>query len=172
MTLELDSHANTTFLGRGALTIFDNELPVNVQEYDPALGAKEYRTVSGVLASIQPFTGVRYHLIINKAVHMPDLKHHLLFTMQYRADNVQVNDYPGMYYKDPTEESHDIVTQDDNDENVILPFFLSGMTSHINVESPSRDEFELHRCPRTTLTNADLTWDPSATIYEDQENAC
>ena len=49
-TLESDSHADTTYLGRGALTIFDYDCPVNVQGYDPSLGAKEYRTVSGALA--------------------------------------------------------------------------------------------------------------------------
>ena len=112
-TLESDSHVNTTCLERGALTIFEFECPVNVQGYNPALDAKEYRTITGALAYIKLFTGVMYHLIIHQRGHMPDLEHHLLCPMQCRANAVQVNDCPHIYYKDPTQESHVIVTQDE-----------------------------------------------------------
>ena len=171
MPLESDSHTNTTCLGRGALTIFDYECPVNVQECDPALDAKEYHTVSGALAYIQSYTGVRYHLIIHQAVHMPDLGHHLLCPMQCRANAVQVNDCPCIYCKNPTEESQAMMAQDEYGDTVNLPFFLSGVTSHVNVESLSRDELERHVCPWITLTNANQTWDPSASTCGDQENA-
>ena len=44
---EADSHADTTCLGGGALKILDYNTPVRVQGYDPALGAREYQTISG-----------------------------------------------------------------------------------------------------------------------------
>ena len=65
----------------GSLNIFDYGQPVNVQQYNPALGAKQFSTVSGGLAYTHPFTGLRYHLIIHQAIHMPDLEHHVLCPM-------------------------------------------------------------------------------------------
>jgi hypothetical protein len=170
-TLEADSHADTTCLGRGALKLFDYNVPVNVQGYDPSLGAKQFNTVSGALAYIHPFSGTRYHLIVHQAIHMPDLKHHLLCPMQCRAHGTTVNECPRMYCSDPNDESHSIVAEDENGERVILPFFLKGVTSHLNVSPLSLEEFEHHGCPRIELTSRDLTWDPSTDVYEDQENA-
>ena len=56
-TLEVDSHADTTCLGHGALKIFDFNCPVNVQGYDPSLGVREYSTITGGLVYVQPYTG-------------------------------------------------------------------------------------------------------------------
>ena len=81
LTMEADSHADTFCLGADGLKIFDNNTPANVQGYDPALGAREYRTISGALAYVHPHTGRRYHLVVHQAIHMPDLKHHLLCPM-------------------------------------------------------------------------------------------
>ena len=60
-TLEMDSHADTSCLGGGALIIYDYDQPVNVQGYDPTLGSKSYRTVSGAVLYDHPVTGARYH---------------------------------------------------------------------------------------------------------------
>ncbi len=49
-TLELDSHANTCVLGRGALITLDYNRPVSVVGYGESLGSKTYQTVSGVVA--------------------------------------------------------------------------------------------------------------------------
>ena len=64
-----------------------------------------------------------------------------------------------------------MVAQDVYGDNVMMPFFLSGVTSHVHVESLSRNKYERHDCPLITLTNGDQTWDPSAPTYEDQDNA-
>ncbi len=67
-TLELDSHADTCVLGRDCLVILDYSQPVQVVGYDPALGAKTYRTISGVVAHDDPATGEVFHLVINQAI--------------------------------------------------------------------------------------------------------
>jgi hypothetical protein len=77
-TLELDSHANTCVLGHGALIILDYNRPVSIVGYDESLGSKTYQTVSGVVAYDDPQTGMMLHLIINQAIHIPHLDHHLL----------------------------------------------------------------------------------------------
>jgi hypothetical protein len=77
-TLELDSHADMCGLGHDALILLDYDRPVIIKGYDPSLGTKTYATVSGALAYDDPFTGEVYHLVINQAIHIPHLDHHLL----------------------------------------------------------------------------------------------
>ena len=91
-TLEADSHADTNVLGRGALEIYDYECPVNVQGYDPSLGTRQYRTISGVVAYTHPYSGTKYHLVIHQAVNVPELEHHLLCPMQCRAHGVETSE--------------------------------------------------------------------------------
>ncbi len=81
-TLELDSHADMCVLGRDALIFLDYERPIVVKGYDPSLGTKIYATVSRGLAYDDPMTGKVYHLVINQAIHIPHLDHHLLCPMQ------------------------------------------------------------------------------------------
>jgi hypothetical protein len=49
-SLELDSDADTTVLGAGALIIQSYDQPVEVVGYDPQQGLQTFETVSGVLA--------------------------------------------------------------------------------------------------------------------------
>ncbi len=81
-TLELDSHAGTCVLGCDALIFLDYDKPVVVEGYDPFLGTKTYTTVSGGLAYDDPTTGKVYHSVINQAIHIPHVDHHLLCPMQ------------------------------------------------------------------------------------------
>ncbi len=81
-TLELDSHADTCVLGHDALILLDYDRPVIVEGYDLSLGTKTYATVSRALAYDDPVTGEVYHFMINQAIHIPHLDHHLLCPMQ------------------------------------------------------------------------------------------
>ena len=63
------------------------------------------------------------------------------------------------------------MASDEYGDRVILPFVLKGATSYLPVRSLSEDEWNSHTCPRVTLTNQHLHWDPNAPAYEDQENA-
>ncbi len=71
-----------TLNGCDALILLNYNRPVIVKGYDPSLGTKTYTTVSGVLAYDDPVTGKVYHLVINQAIHIPHLDHHLLCPMQ------------------------------------------------------------------------------------------
>ncbi len=81
-TLELDSHADTCVLGRDTLILLDYDRPVIVEGYDPSLGTKTYTTFSGALAYDDLVPGKVYHLVINQAIHITHLDHHLLCPMQ------------------------------------------------------------------------------------------
>ena len=100
-TLELDSHANTCVLGHDALIFLDYDRPVIVEGYDPSLGTKTYATVSRVLAYDDPVTGKVYHLVINQAIHIPHLDHHLLCPMQCRVNDVVVDNTPKFWRQTP-----------------------------------------------------------------------
>ncbi len=67
--------------GSDALIILDYDQPVSVVGYDESLGSKTYKTMSGVIAYDNPQTGRTLHLIINQAIHIPHLYHHLLCPM-------------------------------------------------------------------------------------------
>ena len=57
-----------------------------------------------------PFTGTVYHLVINQAVEVPALTHHLLAPMQARVNDVKVNDVPSYLTENPTNESYPRIT--------------------------------------------------------------
>jgi hypothetical protein len=172
-TLELDSHANTCVLGRDALIILDYNQPVSVVGYDKSLGSKTYQTVSGVVACDNPQIGRTLHLIINQAIHIPHLDHHLLCPMQCCVNDVTINDLPKFLAANPTDQTHALtMTDPDNPiQPVILPLTLRGVMSLLNVKTVTIDEFNSQDYPRLQLTSETLTWDPTTNLYEQQENA-
>ena len=93
-TLELDSHADTSVLGGGALVVADFNEPVNVQGYDPLLGTKTYRTITGAVGYFDPVSGSVYHLVIHQAIYIPGLDHHLLSPMQCLVADLEINYCP------------------------------------------------------------------------------
>jgi hypothetical protein len=60
ISLELDSHADTTVLGAGALIIQSYDQLVEVVGYDPQQGSQTFEMVSGVLAFDHPQDGQVY----------------------------------------------------------------------------------------------------------------
>jgi hypothetical protein len=172
-TLELDSHADICVLGHDALIILDYNRPVSIVGYDESLGSKTYQTVSGVVAYDDPQTGRTLHLIINQAIHTPHLDHHLLCPMQYRVNDVTVNDLPKFLAADPTDQTHALTLTDPNNplQPVILPLTLRGVTSLLNVRSVTINEFNSHDYLRLHLTSETLTWDLTTDLYEQQEHA-
>jgi hypothetical protein len=171
-TLELDSHANTCVLGHGTLIILDYNRPVSVVGYDESLGSKTYQTLSSVVAYDDSKTGRTLHLIINQAIHIPHLDHHLLCPMQCRVNDVIVDNLPKFLATDPTDQTHALTLTDPNNplQPVILPLILRGVTSVLNVRSTTINEFNSHDYLRLHLTSETLTWDPTTDLYEQQEH--
>jgi hypothetical protein len=111
-TLELDSHADTCVLGRDALILLDYDKPDIVKGYDPSLITKTYATISGALTYDDPVTGKVYHLVINQAIHIPYLDHHLLCPMQCQVNDVIVDNTPMYLTSDPTDHTHALTIRD------------------------------------------------------------
>jgi hypothetical protein len=125
-TLELDSHADMCVLGCDALILLDYDRPVIVKSYDPSLGTKTYATVSGALAYDHLVTGEVYHLVINQAIHIPHLDHHLLCPMQCCVNDMIVDNMPKFLMSHPTHHTHalTIIDPDQPAQTVILPLAL------------------------------------------------
>ena len=101
MTLELDSHADTCVLRWHALITLDHNRPEAIMGYDESLGTKTYKTVSGVVAYTDPKTGRTLHLIINQAIHVPHLDHHLLCPMQCRVNDLIADGRQNFWQSNP-----------------------------------------------------------------------
>ncbi len=71
----------------------------------------------------------------------------------------------------PTEHSHALTVQDRHDpvQTVILPLALQGVTSLLNVRTPSLDEWTSSQFKRLHLTSEILTWDPTTSHLADHE---
>ncbi len=146
-------------LGCDALIILDYNRPVSIVGYDESIGSKTYQTMSGVVAYDDPYTGRTLHLIINQAIHIPHLDHHLLCPMQCRVNDVIIKDLPKFLATDPTDQTHALTLTDPNNplQQVILPLTLRGVTSVLNVRSTTIDEFNSHDHLRLHLTSETLT---------------
>jgi hypothetical protein len=170
-TLELDCQADTRALGRDALIFLDYDQPVFVKGYNPTIGTKTYTTISGAHAYDDPQTGKVYHLVINQAIHIPHLDHHLLYSMQYQFNDVTVKNTPKLLVRDPTDSRHALTIHNPNKptQRIILPLALQGGSLLLNVRAPSLDKWNIDTFTQTHLTSESLTWGPTSTLYEEQE---
>jgi hypothetical protein len=73
---------------------------------------------------------------------------------------------------DPTDYTHALTLSDPDwaSQMAILPLALQGMTLLLNVRLPTLDEYNSELFTRLHLTSETLSWDPSSTIYEEQDN--
>ncbi len=73
---------------------------------------------------------------------------------------------------DPTDRTHALTVPDPNDpsQTLTLPLTLRGVTLLLHVRIITADDFYNDDIPRIDLTSETLTWDPSTTLYEEQEN--
>jgi hypothetical protein len=158
-TLELDSHADTCVLGCDALILLDYDRPVIVEGYDPSLGTKTYATVSKALAYDDPVTGEVYHLVINQAIHISHLDHHLLCPMHCHVNDLIVDNMPKFLTPDPTDHAHALTIIDPHQpaQTVILPLALQGATLLLNVRGITLDEWNSDAFKRLHLTSEFLT---------------
>ncbi len=74
---------------------------------------------------------------------------------------------------DPTDNMHALTIKDHDwpAQTVILQLALRGVTSLLNVRGVTLDEWNSDAFKRLHLTSDTLTWDPTTTLYEEQEVA-
>ncbi len=111
--------------------------------------------------------------MINQAIHIPHLDHHLLCPMQCRVNDVTVDIMPKFLASDPTNHTHALTIKDPDHpaQAVILPLALQDVTSLLNVRASTLDKWNSAGFKRLHLTSESLTWDLTMTLYEEQEAA-
>ncbi len=84
-----------------------------------------------------------------------------------------INNTPKFLVRDSTAKTHALTLEDPNHpaQTVTLPLALRGVISLLNVRAPTLDEWNSDALRRLHLTSESLTWDPTMTLYEDQEMA-
>ena len=172
MRTELDSHADTCVVGANALILREHERRVSVTGYDHSR-PKTYKIVDAVVGHEDPETGEEYMLVINQAIYIPGLKHNLLCPMQLRMNDVSVNETPKFCLSDPTETDHAILVNRSQEDRMIIPLSLEGVTSYFPTFKPSKEQYEAAEegIDLLYLTDGDLEWDPHDGRFAEQEAA-
>jgi hypothetical protein len=93
--------------------------------------------------------------------------------MQCRVNDVSVDDTSKFLMSDPTEHTHALTIIDPHQpaQTVILLLALRGVTSLLDVRGITLDEWNSDAFKQLHLTSETLTWDPTTTLYEEQEAA-
>lgn len=171
--LELDSHADTTVLGKHSLLLRDYGEPIKVVGWNPEAESQTLRTVSAAVLYAHPVTGQRYILVFHQVIHHPDLEHHLVCPMQLRMHGIEINETPKYLAKNPTAETFAMKINEESigDESLIIPFHLHGVTAYFPVRKPSRAEYEDESIPKIDMTDEDIPWDPNSEHFAESESA-
>ncbi len=84
-----------------------------------------------------------------------------------------VDDTPKFLASDPTDNTHALTIKDPDwpAQTVILRLALRGVTSLLNLRGITLDEWNSDAFKWLHLTSETLTWDPTTTLYEEQEAA-
>ena len=126
-----------------------------------------------MVAYDHPQTGEVLHLVINQAIHISHLDHHLLCPMQCCVNDVTIGKTPKFLVPNPTDETHALTITDNDDPTQVvhLPLALRGVTLLLYMQKPTLAKWESDQFPQYHLTSESLTWDLTTTIYEEQELA-
>jgi hypothetical protein len=93
--------------------------------------------------------------------------------MQCQVNDVTINDTPKFLVPNPTDKMHALTLKDPDHpaQTITFPLALQGVTFLLNVRAPTLDKWNSDAFWRLHLTSETLTWDPTTTLYEDQELA-
>lgn len=165
---ELDSHADSPVVGKNAIILYKTDMTVNVTPFSDDFGMMpEVPVVHAAVAYDCPRTGATTILIINNALYIAEMEHNLIPPIMMRLNGVLVDECPKFLCPNPTIDNHSIYFPVDK---VRFPLDLHGTTSYIPTRRP-RGLLEVNGNPNLTLTSEHPEWDPSSSIFSQQEEA-
>jgi hypothetical protein len=168
---DLDSHADASVVGMEVITLQDLERPVNFSAYDPkGPVAMALKKISVGMEYEVPGSGRVVIIIVHQAVNLPHLPHNLLNPIQMRLNDVVVNEMPKFQCANPTNLSRTITVKGDNmNDELVIPLDLRGAVSCFTMRKPTQEEFDT--CNQYELTYESPVYDPSGSLYAEQEAA-
>ena len=159
--LGLDSHADTTCVGRHAaiLEVIEGQT-VEAVPFAKSIGSvSNLPIVNAALAYDHPLDGQTYILVCNQAIYLGEESDNcLLCPNQCRSHGVVIDDRPPEF--EPKSDFSIHVPE----EEVTFPLNRYGPTSYLRVRRPTK--LELEECTHIELTE-DSTWDPYGEMGDD-----
>ena len=130
--IELDSYADTCVIGDHCLSVHDHNRPVNVFGYNTKVGSKCACIVNAAVAYTEPETDQVVILLINQAIEMKGLDHHLFSPMQFPVNGVLIDKVPKLLAPSPKETTHAIQIGNpvDATHKIIISTNLNRVTSY------------------------------------------
>ena len=170
--MELDSHADSPVLGKGALIVRETGKRVSVKGFADELGKSlSVPVVDGVVAYDDEYDGSRHLIMIRNALSVPSMSNHLIPPFMMRLAGLEVNECAKFLAKKPSIHHHSILFPD---PRYRIPLSLTGITSYIPTRLPKQcelDDLEKDCVPLLEITPQVNHWNPHATVYQDQEDA-
>ncbi len=160
--VELDSHADTSVVGKNALIIHKHDRFVMVTGFDPSQPGRKAEIVDAAVLYVSPGTFDSYILVINQAIYVPELDDCLLCPMQCRMNGVRISETPKFLVENPTALDHSIqiINPEDPAHPLTIPLQLHGVLSYFPIRCPTVEEYEDDKIPQFELTAAGAEWDP------------
>jgi hypothetical protein len=144
---------------------------MNISIYDPkGPVAMALKMESAGMAYIVPGSGRVVIISVHQAINLPHLPYNLLNPMQMRLNDVVVNETPKFQFAIPTNLSHTIAVNGENiNDELIIPLDLRGLVSCFTTRKSTQEEIDT--CNRYELTYESPIYDPSRSLYAEQEAA-
>ena len=147
---ELDSHADTFVAGRNCIVMNYTERVCDVMPYSDDYEARTNIPIVQAATGFTTSNGMRYILVFNEALWMPELENSLMNPNQLRDFGIEVQDNP--YSSEPM-----VIRKDDSEEGLVACLRSQGTNIFIDTWTPTdKDLLELRKI---TLTS-DKVWDP------------
>ena len=112
-------------------------------------------------------------IVYHQDIHCPRLTSHFVCPMQIRIAGVRINEHSKFLEKDPDEKTHAIIVDDplNPNEPLVIPLALKGFTSYFLSRKPWASKYEDESIPHIDMKIEAPVWDPSETIFAEQEDA-
>jgi hypothetical protein len=144
-------------------------LNIRLSGYDPNGPTQDnLRTITAAIAYDDAITGKTVILVVHQAIHLPNLHHNLLSTMQLRFNDVIAHDVPRFLTDKPTLHTHLLLVPTDSDDPYIIPLTLHGVASSFPTRKPTMQEYET--LPHVTLTSENPPYYPHDESFATHEN--
>ena len=112
--------------------------------YNPKAGSKHAGIVVATVANTKSETGCIIILLINKAIKMKGLDHHLLCPIKCHMNGVMINEVLEFLIAVPCETMHAIQLENSFDVThpIIFPLKIIGVACYFEVRTPNQEEHE------------------------------
>jgi hypothetical protein len=163
--LIVDSAADISCVGQGFSILFHSGETMTLNTALANSPSTTFSIVSAASVIIDPVSSMEIIIIINQAVHIPDLKQHesLLHADQARHHNVRVNDVAKCFhdhYGRPGRQNIEV-------DGYTIPLKHDGRKYFVNIRKPQKEDWD--HCPIIELTSPE-PWSYEGIIRRNKRN--